>query len=113
MKENNPFREDKEQMRELLKQYENLKYGRSHSFLEEEAFESLIDYFLEKDDVAQATEAAEIGCEHFPFSSLLLIKKADVFLANHRYRDALEILEQVSVLDSGDINIYILKFNHA
>lgn len=109
MRENNPYREDKEQMRELLKQYENLKNGRSHSFLEEEAFETLIDYFLEKDDITKAAEAAEIGCEHFPYSSLLLIKKADVLLANRRYRDALEVLDQVSVLDARDINIFILK----
>ena len=30
-------------------------------------------------------------------------------LANHHYKDALQILEQASVLDGGDINLYILK----
>ncbi|MBK8951562.1 MAG: tetratricopeptide repeat protein [Chitinophagaceae bacterium] len=109
MKENNPYREDKEQMLELLQQYENLRNGRSHSFLEEEAFEILIDYFLEKEEVSKAAEAAEISCEHFPYSSILLIKKADVLLVNRQYKEALGILEQVSVLDAGDINIYILK----
>ena len=58
MKENNPYREDREQIRELLKQYENLKNGRKHSFIDEEAFEKIIGYFQEKEDLGKAMEAA-------------------------------------------------------
>ena len=109
MKENNPYREDREQLRELLKKYENFKNGRSHSFIEEDSFEKIIDYYQEKEDLIRAMEAAEIAAEQFPYSSMLLIKKADILLANRRYQDALDILEQASLLDGGDINLYILK----
>lgn len=109
MKENNPFREDREQLRELLIKYEKFKNGQSHSFIEEDAFEKIIDYYHEKEDLTKAMEAAEIASEQFPYSSMLLIKKADIFLANRRYQDALDILEHASVLDGGDINLYILK----
>lgn len=105
----NPYHEDREQLRELLKQYDNLKNGRNHSFLEEEAFGKLIDHFQEKDDLQKAMEAAELGSSQYPYSSMLLIKKTDILLANRRYKDALKVLEQVSLLDSGDINLYILK----
>ncbi len=37
MKEN-PYQEDREQMQELLRQYENLRNGRKNSFIEEDAF---------------------------------------------------------------------------
>jgi tetratricopeptide (TPR) repeat protein len=109
MKENNPYREDRDQIRELLKQYDNLKNGRNHSFIEEESFGKLVDYFQEKDDLPRAMEAAEMGSEQYPYSSLLLIKRADILLANRRYQEALDILDQASLLDSGDINLYILK----
>lgn len=109
MKENNPYREDREQLRELLSQFENFKNGHSHSFIEEDAFEKIIDYYQEKEDLVRAMEAAEIGSEQFPYSSMLLIKKADIFLANRRYQDALDMLEQASLLDGGNINLYILK----
>jgi tetratricopeptide (TPR) repeat protein len=108
MKEN-PYREDREKLRELLKQYENLKNGRHHSFLEEDAFEKIIDYYQEKEDLLKAMEAAASGCEQYPYSSILLIKKADILLANRRYKDALAILEKATVLDGSDINLYILK----
>ncbi len=109
MKENNPYREDREQLRELLKQFENLKNGRSHPFIEEDSFEMIIDYYQEKENLVKAMEAAEMGTEQFPYSSMLLIKKADILLANRRYQDALDTLEQAALLDSSNINLYILK----
>src|ERR1700733_6297246 len=104
-----PYREDKEELKELLKQYTNLRSGKSHSFLEEEAFEKIIDHFDDEDDLAQALEAAETGLEYFPYSSQLLIKKADLLIATRRYTDALAVLDQASLYDSTDINLYILK----
>lgn len=105
----NPFREDREELKELLKQYENLKAGRSHSFLEEEAFERIIDYFDDRDDLQSALDAAETGLDYFPYSSQLLIKKADLLIATRKYTQALEVLEQAELFDSNDINLYILK----
>lgn len=105
----NPYREEHEDLKEILKQYNNLRSGKSHLFLEEDAFETVIDYFDDKDDLAQALEAAETGLEYFPYSSQLLIKKADLLIATRKYKEALQILEQASLYDNNDITLYILK----
>jgi tetratricopeptide (TPR) repeat protein len=105
----NPFRQDNEEIRELVKQFQNLKSGRGGSFLDEEAFEKIIDYFDDVEDLPQALEAAEMGIGQFPYSSVLLIKKADLLIATRHYHDALEILNHAELLDSNDINLYILK----
>ncbi len=105
----NPFREDREELKELLEQYVNLRSGKSHSFIEEDAFERIIDYFDDQDDLAKALEAAETGLDYFPYSSLLLIKKADLLIATRHYADALELLDQAALYDSSDINLYILR----
>jgi len=105
----NPFRQDNEEIRELVKQFQNLKAGRGHSFLEEEAFEKIIDYFDDVEDLPQALEAAEMGIEQYPYSSVLLIKKADLLIATRHYNEALKILNHAELLDSNDINLYILK----
>ena len=105
----NPSREDRDELNELIRQYQNLRSGKSHAFLEEEAFERIIDYFDERDEVSKAMQAVDIGLEYFPFSSHLLIKKADLLIATRQYRQALEMLEQASLFDKNDINIYILK----
>ncbi|HUR67376.1 MAG TPA: tetratricopeptide repeat protein [Chitinophagaceae bacterium] len=108
MKEN-PYREDREQIRELLKRYENLKNGRQHSFIDEDAYEQIISYYQEKEDLVRGLEAAELASEQYPYSAQLLIKKADVLLANRRYEDALQILDKAGIFDGADINVYILK----
>lgn len=105
----NPYHQDREDVRELVKQFQNLKSGRSHSFLDEEAFEKIIDYFDDVEDFTQALEAAELGVEQFPYSSALLIKKADLLIATRQYQEALNVLNHAELLDSTDINLYILK----
>lgn len=108
MKEH-PYREEREELQELLRQFENLKNGKSHSFMEEEAFEKLIDYFDDMEDSANALEAAELGAEQFPYSSTLLLKKADLYIGLKKYSEALTLLEHAQLLDSKNINLYILK----
>ena len=105
---NDPYH-DKESITELLNQYNNLKNGFSSGFFEEEAFEKIIDYFDDQEEIAKALEAAEIAIEYFPYSSSLLIKKADLLLATRKYREALELLEKAELFDGNDINLYILK----
>lgn len=104
-----PYRQDREELKELLQQYDNLKSGLSHSFIEEDAFEKIIDYFDEKDELPQALEAAEYAINQFPYSSTLLLKKADLLIASKKYKEALYNLKQSEQLDNSDINLYILK----
>ena len=108
MKES-PLRENNEEINEILRKYENLKKGRSHSFLDEEAFEKIIDYFDEKEDLKKAMEAAEKGAEQYPYSSTLLVRKADLLIASRNYPDALAILDRAVMLDSSSIEVYILR----
>lgn len=104
-----PYRQDREELKELLQQYENLRTGKSHSFIEEDSFEKIIDYYDEKDELPKAIEASDYAIELYPYSSSLLLKKADLLIASKKYKESLYFLDQAEVLDSSDINLYILK----
>jgi len=106
---NYPYRQDREDLKELLLQYQNLKTGMSHSFIDEDAFEKIIDYFDEKDQLEQSLEAAEFAVEQYPYSSSLLLKKCDLLIASKKYKKALYFLDQAALLDNRDINLYILR----
>lgn len=108
MKENQSGR-DKDELKDLLAKYQSLKHGQPNSFLEEESFEMIIDYYDEKEDMSAALEAVEYGILQYPYSSLLLVKKADLFIATRKYTDALDLLEKVELLDRKDVNVFILK----
>src|SRR5204863_1464294 len=101
-----PYRQDREDLKELLQQYDNLRSGRSNSFIEEESFEKIIDYFDEKDELVKALEASDYAIQQYPYSSTLLIKKGDLLIVSKKYKEALYILEQAEILDSSDINLY-------
>jgi tetratricopeptide (TPR) repeat protein len=105
----NPSSQNNDEIKELVRQFQNLKNGKSHSFLDEDSFEKIIDYYDDEEDLQQALVAAELGIELFPYSSILHIKKADLLIATRHYREALTVLSHAAVLDSNDINLYILK----
>lgn len=105
----NPYRQNREEMNELLRQYNNLRQGYSHTFIEEDSFERIIDHYDEMDDLTSAIEAVDCGIQQYPYSSLLQIKKADLLIATKRYREALILLDKAEILDRTDINLYILK----
>jgi tetratricopeptide (TPR) repeat protein len=104
-----PYRQDREELRELLQQYDNLKAGKPNSFIEEDSFERLIDYYDEKEQLAHALEVSEYATAQYPYSSTLLLRKADLLIALRRYKEALYILEQAEILDGKDTALYILK----
>jgi tetratricopeptide (TPR) repeat protein len=105
----NPYRQDREELKELLQQFANLKAGKTNSFIEEDGFERIIDYYDEKEQFPQALEAVEAGIDQYPYSAALLIKKADLLISLRRYKESLYILEQAELLDSTDSSLYILK----
>ena len=104
-----PYQNESENIKELLRQYDNLRNGRSAIFLEEESFEKIIDWYDDQEETAKALEAAEISIEYFPFSSALLLRKADLLLASRKYHEALRIVEKAAMFDATDVNLYILK----
>lgn len=108
MKEN-PYNQDSDPTEELVQKYLSIKAGKPGFFLDEEEYERVVDYFDDLEDIPQALEAVEKGCEQYPYSSSLLLKKADLFIATRRYHEAMQILKYVELLDANDINLYILK----
>lgn len=104
-----PYQNENESIKELLKHYNNLRYGKSAIFLEEESFEKIIDYYDDQEDYIKALEAVEMSLDYFPFSSSLLLRKANLLLVSRKYQQALEILEKAEMFDATDVNLYILK----
>jgi tetratricopeptide (TPR) repeat protein len=105
----NYFNEEFDDLKELLRQFENMRSGHSHTFLDEDSFEQIIDYYDDHDELNNAIIAAEIGIEQFPFSAVLLLKKSNLLIETRKYAEALKMLDQAEVLDSTNINLYILK----
>ncbi|MCX6294303.1 MAG: tetratricopeptide repeat protein [Sphingobacteriales bacterium] len=102
-------RQDKSEFRALLQKYMKLKQGKAFSFIEEDEFEQIVEYFLNQDNQEDALGAAEIAVDQFPYSSTLTLMKADVLLTLRRYEAALVTVEKAELLNPNEISIYIIK----
>ena len=101
--------EDGGDIQELMLKYHNLKHGRANAYIEEDDFERIIEHLDEKDEIGEAIQAADLGLEQYPFSALLMIKKADLLLATRKYKEALKLLNTATLYDHNDMNLFILK----
>jgi tetratricopeptide (TPR) repeat protein len=104
-----PYRQDREELKALLQQYENLKEGMPNSFIEEDGFERIIEHFEEKEQFATVLEACKFAISQYPYSASLLFIKANALIVLRKYNEALYVLEQAELLDSTDTTLYILK----
>ena len=104
-----PYRQDREELKALLQQYENLKAGLPNSFIEEDGFERIVEYFEEKEQFTVVLEVCEYAISQYPYSASLLFVKANALIVLRKYDQALEALEQAELLDSNDTTLYILK----
>jgi len=105
----NPFRHGREELKELLQNFDNLKSGRSSAYIEEEGFDMIIDYFNNRDKFQDAFDAAVIANTQFPYSASLLFKKADALISLRQYTESLQVLEQAALLDSRDMMLFVIK----
>lgn len=105
----NPFERGREEIKTLLRDYHNFKTGKKFTFLEENSFEIIIEHFVDLDQYDSALEAANHAIEIFPYSSTIMVKKADLLIILKRFDEALSVLEKAAVLDNSDPNLDILK----
>jgi tetratricopeptide (TPR) repeat protein len=106
---NDRYRQDREELKVLLMQYENLREGRPNSYIEREGFERLVEYFDEKDKFNEALVVCDYAINQYPNTAELLLLKANLLIVIKNFEEALILLDEAEELDSTDSNLYILK----
>lgn len=105
----NPYRQDREEIKELLTQFENLKYGKPNSYIEEDGFERLIEHFEEQEKDMQAMEVIEYALHQYPGSVSILLSKANILIILKKYEEALTVLDIVESINTEEIDYFILR----
>lgn len=106
---NDRYRQEREEIKELLALYSNLLEGKANSFIEKEGFERLIEHFEENDKNTEALEACNYAMNQYPGSSTLMLLKGNLLVVTKKYKAALVILEEAEALEGLDFNLIILK----
>jgi len=101
--------EQNEDIREIVEKYEHAIRTNTSYFLDQEDFESLVEFYELKGEFNTALAVADQALEQHPFSSLLLIRKAQVEFELKHCKEALETLEKAELIDSSESGIYLLR----
>lgn len=94
---------------DLISRYESIVGSETITFFEEEEFEWIIEYYETQNELDRALEAANYAHKQYPFSELFLVKQAGIYFDQRKPGKALELLDRAEILDSSDIDIYLLR----
>jgi tetratricopeptide (TPR) repeat protein len=93
----------------IIERYEHIKNGTSIGMLEEDEYERVIEYYFQKSDDAEALLACEIGATYYPFSSSILLLKAEILTQTQKYGQALKTLDELEQYDQANLGAVLLR----
>ncbi len=96
-------------MEDLLRQYELVKRGEATSMMDEEAFERVIEYFFQNSNEEQAMLACDIARTYYPFSSTVLLLRAEILTQAQKYGQALKTLDELDQYDQHNLDAVLLR----
>jgi tetratricopeptide (TPR) repeat protein len=103
------FGDDFRPIEELLKEFQKAKLGEKAVKLDEEEIEFLIDYFESIGDKENIKFAFDMGCNLFPFSSNIMLRKTEWLMEQTKFGQALKLLDDVDLIDPYNIDSLFLR----
>ena len=99
---------DKE-FEEILKRFENMINGGESTFFDADELEEVIDYYMQWLNYEMAKKAIDFGIAHFPYSTVLKIKRAQYLSTQHFTHEALNLLNEVEQIEQGNFDLYMTR----
>ena len=98
-----------EEVKQVVQKFERMRRNNENYFFDVIEFESIIDYYIESNNPAQAFEAASMATEQHPHSVSIQLRKAKVLLDKGRAVETLRILKKLEHIEPGNHEIYVAK----
>lgn len=94
-----------------VNRYEEMLRNHDQYFFDSDAFEGIIDYYGEKEEIDKASQVVEYALNQHPLSAILHIKKAQICLQKADYNTATACLDKAESLDPSAEEIPFLRGN--
>ena len=92
---------------DIVKRYENFLKGEANGYFDVDELESIVEFYLRKGRTKDSKKVIDLGLQLHPQSSILLSKRAKIYLAIGELTKAYRILE--SLTESSDYEVVLLK----
>lgn len=93
----------------LIERFEQIKNGNGSGMLDEEDYERIVEYYFQNNNDTDALLACDIGCTYYPFSSSILLLKAEILTQTQKYGQALKTLDELEKYDQANLGAVLLR----
>lgn len=94
---------------ELVAGYESMSEGGAVTFMDERAYERLIEYYEQEELLERALEVVEYALSQYPYSIDFYTKRAQLQLWSNQPEAALTSLEQAAIYSPLEPDIFLLR----
>jgi tetratricopeptide (TPR) repeat protein len=94
-----------------VSRFESMLKTNSVYFFDSEEFEEIIHHFLDVGKIALAKKATKLGLTQHPSSTALKLFQVEMFIFENELKQAEELLDNLSLLEQSNEEIYIQKAN--
>jgi len=98
-----------EEISRVVQRFERMKRNNENYFFDVIEFETIIDYYLERNNQTKALEAASIASRQHPNSVPIQLRNAKVLIDRGKTVEALKILKRLENIEPGNHEIFIAK----
>ncbi len=100
---------DENQVNDLVSRFESMLNEGLQVYFDADEFEVIIDFYFEKQNSEKADKAIETALHLFPSASSFQIRKARLLAYQKDYYEALELLNQIELIELANEDVYISK----
>ncbi|MCK5281195.1 MAG: tetratricopeptide repeat protein [Cyclobacteriaceae bacterium] len=101
----------KDELNTLIKTFEKHLKNHTLEFYQIEQLEEIISHYIELGKNKMALKACSIAIDQYPYSTSLMIEKAQILSNLEQFDKSLEILETAMALQPNDPEIFTMKGN--
>lgn len=103
------YNHEESNVKELILQYEGMLATGNSVFLEQDAFQDLIDYYEDQIQYPKALEVIDYALIQYPFSAVFLIRKAQLLLEEDQLDAATAALNTAKLYEPTNIDIFLTE----
>ena len=92
-----------------VERYEKMIRNKDQYFFDSQAFDGIIDYYIDKNDAVKALQVAEYAGNQHPYDVGFFYKKAQLYLAINKTEEAFLTLEKAESLEPSNADIYLIR----
>src|SRR3546814_10033973 len=86
-----------------VERYEEMIRNKDQYFFDTQAFEGIIEYYMDKNDPIKALQVVDYAVSQHPFAAVFYLKQAQLFAVTNQFAHALDALEKRSEEHTSDL----------